>query len=269
MGLALYAFDGTWNTPKDETNVWILSGLYAGEVVYQKGVGAGGLIDKVIGGATGRGTRHRVNQAYNAFKKNWRMGDKTIDIIGFSRGAAAARALATKIWSFGARDSDGDWVQPRIRFLGIFDTVFSMGIPGDDSNIGYNNLIPDNVENVVHAVAGGERRALFPLSSIRPSRGYSRHSGTFIEKEFPGAHSDIGGGYQDNRAAANRVLLWMWQQAKALGVPIREVPEKYISELNEPLMVHDSKRDHELVTPEELNRRNSGRKPRKVYRPEY
>lgn len=273
-GHALYAFDGTWNTPADETNVWVLAQSYVGRSLYQKGVGTGGLLDQAVGGASGYGTHRKVKAAFLRFRQNWQKGDRTVDIIGFSRGAAAARVFAQKIFVNG-RAAVGSSERPVIRFLGIFDTVYSMDFPGDAVNLGYSNFVPGNVLNVAHAVAGGERRGFFPLTSIKPSSGYSPwvRPGTYVEKEFPGAHSDIGGGYQDDRSAANRVLVWMWQQARSVGVPFREVPEKYQPKPDEMLMLHDSNRkdpatgEHELVMPEELDGRNRGRDARKVFRP--
>jgi uncharacterized protein (DUF2235 family) len=99
-----------------------------------------------------------------------------------------------------------------IRFLGIFDTVGSFGVPGDRSNIGYDLSIPANVQNVRHAIARDEARTLFPLTQIKGSS--SR-----IEKMFPGVHSDVGGGYGDNKDIQYGPLMWMWQEGRSVGVP--------------------------------------------------
>ncbi len=269
-GLALYAFDGTWNNPADNTNVWILQQAYLGDVLYQRGVGSNPMIrgNILVGGLTGLGTRARVNAAYRRFKENWKRGDREIDIIGFSRGAAAAREFAWKISSYRVRDNDGFAVRPTIRFLGLFDTVYSIGLPGNDIDLGYENRLPENIEHIRHAIATGERRLGFELTSIKPSKGYRPHIGTRVEKEFPGAHSDVGGGYSDNRTAANRVLLWMWTEARDLDVPFGDLPEEFLPKPDDQLMYHDSREDDELVRIDELNERNEN-KTRKVYRPTY
>src|SRR5207302_7674209 len=97
--------------------------------------------------------------------------DHTIDIVGFSRGAAEAREFANKINREGIPDvtsarivkdtryTHGEIVEmdhvqydryfkADIRFLGLFDTVGSIGIPGTNLNSGYDLSIPPNVQPV-------------------------------------------------------------------------------------------------------------------------
>jgi hypothetical protein len=54
-----------------------------------------------------------------------------IDVFGFSRGAAAARAFVNQLHRIG-RLSPGAFggIALRVRFIGLFDTVGSIGLPG-------------------------------------------------------------------------------------------------------------------------------------------
>lgn len=174
-------------------------------------------------------------------------GDNAIDVIGFSRGAAMAREFVNMINSrgdplgganvlyeggkvpIGACQSNGEG--PRVRFMGIFDTVGSFGAPGNKADVGYDFSIPDNVEAVRHAVAEHERRKGFELTPALPYAGYVDRTGRIKEKTFPGAHSDVGGGYKDNflsraplRAMANEgVMIGVPFSLKRLGqMPIQK-----------------------------------------------
>ena len=95
--MALYAFDGTWNSATlddnveqaNETNVANFSEAYTGPKWYVSGPGTRfGDVGRVIGGAFGAGGLERVKEAYKQLYTNWAQGDHIIDIIGFSRGAA-------------------------------------------------------------------------------------------------------------------------------------------------------------------------------------
>ena len=68
--MALYAFDGTWNSEKDageydrNTNVVRFKDLYAGPKFFYKGVGTKhGFVGKVAGGAFGVGGHDRIEDA--------------------------------------------------------------------------------------------------------------------------------------------------------------------------------------------------------------
>lgn len=88
------------------------------------------------------------------------------------------------------------------RFVGIFDTVPHEGLVQSNDIKDLNlKLEEGKVSSVVHLTAKDEFRYNFDLVSI-----FSEHTKVngekinnhFIEKEFFGAHSDVGGGYTDN-----------------------------------------------------------------------
>jgi RHS repeat-associated protein len=233
LGLALYAFDGTWNDyekMKRPTNVRKLFDRYTGLRWYEEGVGTA-WYSRHIGGMTGAGGGNRIESMYNKLVDFYSTPDSTgenqkIDVIGFSRGAALARTFVNYINRKGGvtlRRPDGKptgLVCPvRVRFLGLFDTVGSFGIlPGNNINPGHDFSIPANVENVRHAVALDEKRGMFPLSSVLsdPSKPFA--DPRIVEQGFRGAHSDIGGGYEDGDRS-NFALMWMHDEGVSVGVP--------------------------------------------------
>ena len=112
----------------------------------------------------------------------------------------------------------GKTIKPDVDFLGIYDTVASFGLGGNDINYGYDLSIPPNVTQVRHAIAANEHRTFFPLESIRTHMG-DPLSPSWIERAFRGAHSDVGGGYKDARLS-RAPLVWMWQEMRDSGIEI-------------------------------------------------
>lgn len=154
----------------------------------------------------------------------------TLDIFGFSRGAAAARyfihralfdydgakyrayqealqaggeniALSRRevimVWQnlkAALQDSGYTVGEVKICFVGLYDTVSSFGytLPLNSNNT--EDLRLDAVgraEETVHLVAADEHRTFFSLTDIASAGAKGR------EMYLPGVHSDIGGGYRD------------------------------------------------------------------------
>jgi hypothetical protein len=161
-----------------------------------------------------------------------------LSVFGFSRGAAEARAFCN--WLMEVCESvGGGWefagMPIRISFLGIFDTVASVGIPdsltnsiveGHQSWADNNMQIHPAIEQCIHFVAGHEVRAAFPLDSVRVNGAYPANA---KEVMYPGAHSDLGGGYPPNAVGiapdnANELAripgAQMYNEARVAGVPL-------------------------------------------------
>lgn len=161
-----------------------------------------------------------------------------VSVFGFSRGAAEARAFCN--WLFEVCESvGGGWqfagIPIRLSFLGILDTVASVGIPDSLCNAiveGHQSWADDNmqihpaIEQCVHFTAGHEVRAAFPLDSVRVKGVYP---GNAKEVMYPGAHSDLGGGYAPNAVGispqnANEMAripgAQMYKEARLAGVPL-------------------------------------------------
>lgn len=88
----------------------------------------------------------------------------------------------------------------KTRFLGIFDTVAGIGTPVNGFNphsadTGEVNIVlrPGVAEKVFHITAQHECRFNFALNSVKPA---------WPELALPGAHSDIGGGYNPDEYEA-------------------------------------------------------------------
>lgn len=224
--MALYAFDGTCNIDSDDdgedTNVVRFKELYAGDTVeYLAGIGTRfGAVGKAVGGLFGVGGRSRIEEMQHILTENWNNGDKTIDIIGFSRGAALAVHFANQIAKDGIKTPSGDIQQVSIRFLGIWDIVGSFGlslgnmVDFQQINLGWHiDTIADNVEHCYHAMALDERRESFGITRLDP-----RHRKANIEEIwFRGVHSDVGGG-NNNPDRSNIALNWMLEKARASGL---------------------------------------------------
>jgi hypothetical protein len=127
----------------------------------------------------------------------------TVNVFGFSRGAAEARTFVNWLYEL-CEQKDGRYlfagIPIRVQFLGIFDTVASVGAAGlytfIEGRAGWSNnsmQIHPGVEQCVHMVASTEARACFPLDSARVGRKYPAN---VVEYVYPGSHSDVGGGYK-------------------------------------------------------------------------
>ncbi|RKF44507.1 DUF2235 domain-containing protein [Paraburkholderia fungorum] len=156
-----------------------------------------------------------------------------LSVFGFSRGSAEARTFCN--WLVDALD-DGFTlcgVPVTVDFLGIFDTVASVGIAQGaaatlfDGHGGWgraeNMAVPFHVRRCVHMVAAHEPRGSFPLDLIDHATGDRE------EIVYPGVHSDVGGGYgaaeqgrgqSDSDKLSQVPLLDMYREARKAGVPL-------------------------------------------------
>ncbi|WP_082818191.1 T6SS phospholipase effector Tle1-like catalytic domain-containing protein [Variovorax boronicumulans] len=159
-----------------------------------------------------------------------------ISVFGFSRGAAEARAFCN--WLRDAVDPDFTLagIKVEVVFLGIFDTVASVGLAQSalirDGHDGWGRpkdlAVPAYVKRCVHLVSGHEVRGSFPLDLA---------GGDGIEVVYPGVHSDVGGGYppgeqgrgcatgsalapNDSAKLSQAPLCHMFREAVAAGVPL-------------------------------------------------
>lgn len=165
-----------------------------------------------------------------------------VSVFGFSRGAALARAFVNRLLKLCER-KDGQLkfqTYPiTFRFLGIFDTVASFGLPAKNDFKAIDLWLPADVQRCVHYISGHELRYSFPVDLIRQNGGYQ---GNWTEEVFPGVHSDVGGGYtpgnQGRSDSLARVpLCGMFREATINGVRlldwkdiigIRQTAEKFL-----------------------------------------
>ena len=228
--MPVYAFDGTWNEAKDgddpaytNTNVFRFYEAYKRHSkrpdldFYVPGVGTRfKAIGRALGGVFGLGELSRIDEAYDALCKAWDQGERDIDIVGFSRGAATTLDFCHCIQERGIRKPGSDQVvepSPKIRFLGVWDVVASFGLAnlGNTAlNIGHHLSLPkSNLQYCFHALALDERRPSFLPTRVEGA----------CEVWFRGVHSDIGGGNK-NQGLNDVTLRWMMHKAKGAQLPI-------------------------------------------------
>ena len=210
-------FDGTCNNmDKDlakecETNVAKLFQLYntaetprfiQNAKFYIRGVGSK-FGEYILGSMTGAGGEDRIIEMLENISLHFNrpevrdLSPKVIDICGFSRGSAQARHFVNIIKHEGIIDEQTDepFADIQIRFLGLFDTVASFGIPGNDLDPGFDfHVDADYVAYTLHLVAEHESRSTFDLMSIKAAADTPLPA-NMKEETYPGAHSDLGGGY--------------------------------------------------------------------------
>ncbi|RYG27110.1 DUF2235 domain-containing protein [bacterium] len=102
-------------------------------------------------------------------------------------------------------------LEPRIHFMGLFDTVSSIGVisrfrvfPNTDYN--------PHVRRICHAVAMDEERNAFPEHLV------SERQKNATEVWFPGVHRDVGGGHLENETIARSALGWIANEAEGEGL---------------------------------------------------
>lgn len=137
------------------------------------------------------------------------LGTVRIDLFGFSRGAASARAAVNRL-----NRADGrHWLREQLhrtgwqladaaavparpaRFVGLFDTVVAIS-PLQRDELPEVALAEGCADKVLQLVARDEHRQHFPLTTVAP-----QHE----EIALPGAHATIGGGY-DQRIEGPKLL---------------------------------------------------------------
>jgi uncharacterized protein (DUF2235 family) len=256
-------YDGTWNDPADSTNVFRLARYIlpkdangvAQRFKYDSGVGTGASgLNKFLGGAFGIGLSRNLMEGYENIAKNYNPGDE-IWIFGFSRGAYTARSLAGIIRKCGLLDiytpkllaqayklyrdtnqaPDGKKCtafrksyshEPDVHFLGVWDTVGALGIPGTAiSEKGayrwHDQQISKKVKHAYHAMALDEHRKSYDTTLWTTMDGKKKSENTDVEQcWFVGAHANVGGGYAENELA-DLPLAWMMQKAAAAGLALR------------------------------------------------
>ncbi len=254
----IVCLDGTWNSADDgcPTNVVRMMRAIAPVdpvgtpqiTFYDAGVGAdGGMIDRLVDGMTGRGLEQNVRDGYRFLAHNWLPGDE-IYVFGFSRGAFTARSLCGFIDLVGLLPKsrvdrlDAAWDLYRtpkakrdpaalarltrdarrdvkVRCLGVFDTVGSLGVPLQSLQLlshrhrFHDAELSSLVECAFHALAIDEQRGPFGPVLWQKARGQDLPQ--VVEQVwFPGAHSNVGGGWADT-SVSNLALKWLIRRVQA------------------------------------------------------
>jgi len=224
MGQSLiFCFDGTDNEPNDArpekewfglfgskdngvSNIFKLHLFFGGDLhnnpaangqhsFYYSGVGTyGSWLRQKLNAALApekMDVRTILNRAGEDLQKHYQSGDR-IYVFGFSRGAALARRFACLLHKYVPSIGENDQV---VRFLGVIDTVASIGVPNleDDqkprTQVVFENMtVSAHVQEAIHLLSIDETRVAFQPTLMN-------HEERVTEVWFPGAHSDVGGGF--------------------------------------------------------------------------
>ncbi len=168
---------------------------------------------------------NRINEVYDRYK------DKSIDWH-------PTKGLKAK--SFRDNYTYG---KEKITFLGVWDTVGALGAPYglllgylSDKIFGcrfHDIKLSDTIQSASHAVSMDEHRWPFrpTLWKLQPTQKPK----DFVEKWFPGVHSDVGGGYKET-GLSDSTLNWMAQHADSKGL------KSLVPKSSSPSVQHDSQR---------------------------
>lgn len=180
-----------------------------------------------------------------------------LSVFGFSRGSATARAFVNRLMELagsaavpGGAANESEFVLAGIpvvlHFLGIFDSVTSVGLTDlfqTGTVTGHQSWghpeaqsIHPAVQQCMHFVAGMEVRSCFAMESARVYQPEHQRHGSYPanvkEVMYPGAHSDIGGGYAPGAlgiSPMHRHMLAlipgmdMYHEARKAGVPLIDI----------------------------------------------
>lgn len=254
--------DGTWNTPdqKSPTNVTKTALAVADmddrereqRVFYHRGVGSSPR-ERFRGGAFGYGLSRDVRDTYRFLVQNYEPGDR-LYFFGFSRGAFTARSTAGFVRNCGIlRPQEEHRVdeayrlyrsrakkprslgaalfrraysyEPRIHFIGVWDTVGALGVPVDGLHVlswlnkrweFHDTDLSSYVDAAFHAVSIDERRGPFrPTLWTQPTTAPKDQ--VVQQVWFSGVHCDVGGG-NDKHELSDIPLLWMADRARDCGL---------------------------------------------------
>ncbi len=249
--------------------------------------------ERLLGGGFGFGISDNIKDAYRFIVSNYDPGDRLF-LIGFSRGAFTARSIAGLINNVGIlrreklhlvnaaydhyRDRAEEWrprggksidfraqnshPDPKIAFLGVWDTVGALGAPfglvlGFLTDLLFKTKFHDVtlspiVESAYHAMAIDERRwpfrptlwAWHPTHQQRIAAFLARNAPPPYEQRwFPGVHSDVGGGYETT-GLSDCALAWMIDKAQAHGLSVDSSGGGWPIKPDPLAPMHDSQRPY-------------------------
>jgi hypothetical protein len=201
------------------------------------------------------GLSRHVRDCYRFLVENYEPDDE-LYFFGFSRGAFTARSTVGLVYNAGilrrrhlARADDAYRLyrdrsalrrpnaiesqifrrmyshdEIAIHFVGVWDTVGRVGIPGVRGPLAnrfwgfHNTTLNRRVRFAYHALAIDEQRRLF-APTLWEQDGEARDQ-TLRQVWFSGGHGDVGGGHRDP-SLAEIALVWMTRRAQECGLAFR------------------------------------------------
>jgi hypothetical protein len=145
---------------------------------------------------------------------------------------------------------DSERQQAPVHFIGVWDTVESVGLPGVGPKISSTSSIQHKrIRHVRHALSLDEHRITYqPRLYTQNNFGDENTQQSMLQLWFPGNHCDVGGGYpQKARTRASKMyqsetLLsdyaydWMHAQAQRCGLSSAVL----MLDFNQKVLAHDS-----------------------------
>ena len=203
----------------------------------------------------GYGLSRNIKDGYHWLANHFQEQDD-IYLFGFSRGAYTAISLVGLIRKCGiprigsralvdeayfiyrnkAADPNGrestafrntfSWPDAKVHFIGVWDTVGALGIPGnrvffsEDFYTWHDTQLSKIVKNAYHALALDEHRTNFAPTVWSIDKGPK--PGQKIEQRwFSGAHADVGGG--ERRGQLHELsLAWIQEKARDCGLTFKK-----------------------------------------------
>ena len=242
------AFDGTGNKPElnddgvlsTSSNVFKFCNALISrkkqptKKIYRQGVGTQ-YSEELTGNALGLGLESRIKSAYRRLQQYLTDGkfiENRIFIIGFSRGAYAARHFAHLLNFSGVPANVNDWgegwdnfieqnqnavelkklgkfISVKIEMLVVWDTVKAAPMISNINDV----CLQDNVKAAYHAISIDERREIFNVLRFNSNQNIR-------EVWFSGVHSDVGGGYPEH-GLSDITLNWMIAHAYEHGLEFK------------------------------------------------
>ena len=193
----------------------------------------------------GAGVKGNVRQAYEYLMQHYEPEDRVF-LFGYSRGAHTVRVLADILHKCGLltkgshnlvpymtniyNDKDNKQIAKgfkrnfsrpcRPHFIGVWDTVASVGLVPPFRRKFSNNRLNPEVANACQALSIDEKRWHFQPSVWEENN--LPEGQTIKQVWFPGCHADIGGQDLKSRGISDIPLLWMLEQAQARDLLLKE-----------------------------------------------
>ncbi len=218
--------------------------------------GLGSYHNSLISGTFGAGLEKNVVDGYRFLVHNYELGDE-IYLFGFSRGAYTVRSLcgfinncnilkgsesnrieeAFQLYKNPGHAPNGSYSKEwkdsytvpgssKVRFVGVMDTVGSVGVPVSffglikDKDRFYDNKLGSNILTARHALSLDELR-----DDFEPTIWLPRENVGLKQVWFAGVHGDIGGGYEhdtDGSVLSDIPLSWLMKEAGMIGLTFEE-----------------------------------------------
>jgi uncharacterized protein (DUF2235 family) len=190
-----------------------------------------GLIEDqgLITGVSGRELERRAKWAYRAYRRTFN------PTKGLVTPLRSLRDFLLRTWdSLRGRPTydKAANLRPRVRFVGLWDTVDAYGLPIDEMTRGWDKWVwplsmsqrtcQAIVDKFCHAIAlDDERHTFHPVLLDESAEQPRAHIDEEIVTQvwFAGMHSNVGGGYPDD-SLAHVPLRWMADQAAKAGLDL-------------------------------------------------